>query len=202
MVLSRGAVKTAIAESNAKYDVVAWLEDIASHPVLFKSTDGMRYALKRSDEVSSHWLDSREAHFRILQREKGAALIIQTLASAGMLGIGGYLVIQEELSLGQLVAAEIIVAVVLGGVTKFTKQVEYFYELTAGVAKLDSLSNIPIEDDLGDPLPDVDGPVKVAFDNLVLNFDGRDILSIPKFEISIKIQNPKSKIQNRTISFQ
>ncbi len=185
LVLSRGAVRTAIAESNAKYDVVSWLGEIASHPVLFKSTDGTRYALKRSDMVSAHWLDCREEHFRILWREKAAALFIQTFASAGMLGVGGYLVIQEQLSLGQLVAAEIIVSVVLTGITKFTKQVEYFYELAAGIAKLDSLSDLAQEFwGQGDFVPTSEGPIQVIFRQTEFRSDNNTILSIPKFEIA------------------
>jgi ABC-type bacteriocin/lantibiotic exporter with double-glycine peptidase domain len=183
LILSRGAVRTAIAESDAKYQVVAWLEDIASHPLLFKSGDGMQYALKRSDQVSANWLDTRESHFRILLREKAAALVIQTLASAGILGVGGYLVIIEQLSLGQLVASEIIVTLVLGGITKFTKQVEYFYELIAGVAKLDSLSNFPLEDAGGDKLPMEGKPIELVFQRFVQQFEGNKILEIDQFKI-------------------
>jgi ABC-type bacteriocin/lantibiotic exporter with double-glycine peptidase domain len=183
LVLSRGAVNTAIRESDAKYQVVSWLTDIASKPVLFKSAAGTEYAIRKSDEVTSHWLDCREAHFRILMREKAMAFLIQTVASAGMLAVGGYLVIIDQLSLGQLVAAEIVVSLVLHGITKFTKQVEYFYELTAGISKLDSLSNLELENEQGDPLPTRQGPMGVAFRNFILSRDGQEILSIPKFEI-------------------
>jgi len=183
VVLSRGAVRTAIDESDAKYAVVSWLMDIATQPVLFKSTDGTHYALKRSDRVTSHWLNCRESHFKILLREKAAALIIQTFANAGMLAVGGYLVINEQLSLGQLVAAEIVVSLVLSGITKFTKQVEYFYELTAGISKLDSLSDLALELEHGDVLPESAKPIRVNFKGFALHKEGKELLSIPDLEL-------------------
>jgi ABC-type bacteriocin/lantibiotic exporter with double-glycine peptidase domain len=49
------------------------------------------------------------------------------------------------LSIGQLVAAELIVAVVVGGLAKFGKHIESFYDLMASVDKLGVLFDLPIE---------------------------------------------------------
>ncbi len=161
LVLSRGAVKTGIAESNAKHEVVAWLENVSSHPVLFKSTDGFAYALKRGDDISLGWLEARRAHFKFLLREKASSLIIYCLGNSVVLGVGGVLVLHEELSLGQLVGAEVAVSIVLTGINKFAKQVEYFYELCAAVTKLDSLSDLELEKGGRDSLPRTAQPIAV-----------------------------------------
>lgn len=72
-------------------------------------------------------------------------LLLQTLASTALLAIGGWLVISGQLSLGQLVAAELIVAVVVGSFAKLGKHIESFYDLMASIDKIGSLFDLPIE---------------------------------------------------------
>ena len=110
--MGRGAVKTSILESKAKYELVAWLEEIARWPALFKSKNGLQYATHRTDELVQDYLTYRGKHFRILLRQILGSLTMQAVASALLLGVGGWLVIQRQLTLGQLVAAELVVTLV------------------------------------------------------------------------------------------
>lgn len=117
--MGRGAIRTSIEESKAKYSLVAWLEEIARHPVTFKSERGSRYALDRANGLVSRYLKERARHFRILMRQKAGFLTLQAIASSLLLGVGGWLVIHRQLTLGQLVAAELIVSLVVSGFSKF-----------------------------------------------------------------------------------
>jgi putative ABC transport system ATP-binding protein len=143
--LGRGAVRAAIKESDAKYDVATWLQDIARVPMLFKSDRGDAFAVERADQLMGSYLKWRVAHFRVLLRQVIGSVVIQVVASALLLGLGGWLVIQQQLTLGQLVAAEIVVGMVLTGVAKLGKYLDSFYELCASVAKLDALFDVPCE---------------------------------------------------------
>ncbi len=143
--LGRGAVATAVQESRAKYSVAAWLEELARHPTAFKLHAGTQFALDRADQLAVNWLDARRNHFRIVMRQILFALGLQAFAATALLGLGGWLVILAELTLGQLVAAELIVMIIVGSFAKLGKHMESFYDLLASVDKLGHLFDLPTE---------------------------------------------------------
>lgn len=106
LVLGRRAVRSAIVESTAKYATAATLESMVTEPIIYKQADGAGLAHRLVNERIESYLEARRVHFRIYFRQVIAAYGIQVVAATALLTIGGYLVITEELSLGQLVAAE------------------------------------------------------------------------------------------------
>ncbi len=145
LVLGHGAVRTSVRESIAKFRVAGWMEEIARHPVAFKMASGEQFAKTTCDAMVAEYLDARGAHFRILLRQSVFAFAVQVAASVALLALGGYLVHTEQLTLGQLVAAEIVVTLVVGTFAKFGKQLESFYDLLAAVDKIGYLIDLPIE---------------------------------------------------------
>ncbi len=143
--LGRGAVKTAVRESRAKYAVGEWLEELVRHPTAFKLHSGHQFALDRSDWLTVEYLDARRKHYRIVLRQLLFALGLQALVATALLGLGGWLVIQGQLTLGQLVAAELIVTTIVGSFAKMGKHLESFYDLLASVDKLGHLLDLPTE---------------------------------------------------------
>ncbi|MFO0416932.1 MAG: ATP-binding cassette domain-containing protein [Pseudomonadota bacterium] len=143
--LGVGGIKTAVRASDAKYEVMTWLQDLARLPVLFKSNHGDGFALERADSLIGDYLRWRSKHFRVLLRQIVTSIGLQVFASTLLLGLGGWLVIKQQLTLGQLVAAELIVSVILTGVAKLGLYIEKFYDLCASVAKIDALFDIPYE---------------------------------------------------------
>ncbi|MCA9234409.1 MAG: ABC transporter ATP-binding protein [Planctomycetales bacterium] len=152
-VLGRGSVSSAIDESLWKYRTAAWLEELARHPTSFRATNEFRFALDVADRQVTGYLQARRRHFRILMRQIVAALGLQALASTVLLGLGGWLVIRGELTLGQLVAAELIVTVIVGSFAKIGKHVESYYDLMAAMDKLGHLFDMPIHRTEGVELP-------------------------------------------------
>ncbi len=144
-VLGRGAVTTSIKESKTKYAMASWLEDLARCRTTFRYDGASEFAMERSDQLIFDYLSARKKHFYVLMRQIIFLLLVQALASTALLAIGGWLVITGQLSLGQLVAAELIVAVVVGSFAKLGKHMESFYDLMASVDKLGSLLDLPIE---------------------------------------------------------
>ena len=182
--LGRGAVKTALKESKAKYDTAAWLEELASQQLTFKSAGGAEYAMDRGDGLVRDYLLKRRAHFRIVLRQVVGSLLLQALASSALLGIGGWLVIQRQLTLGQLVAAELIVTVVVGGFSKFGKKFETFYDLLAAIDKLGQLIDLPLERTGGEHLPPAEAPAAIKLHNVSFTYpDGAEILRGCSWEI-------------------
>jgi len=148
--LGRGATKTAVKESKAKHAVAAWLEELARHRTVFRTRTGSQVASTRTHDLTATWLEARREHFRVLFRQIVGTLVLQAVASAALLGIGGLLVIQRQLTLGQLVAAELIVSAVVAGLTKLGKTFESYYDLLAAIDKVGHLVDLPLESAAGE----------------------------------------------------
>ncbi|NOY92853.1 MAG: ABC transporter ATP-binding protein [Deltaproteobacteria bacterium] len=144
--LGRGATSSTIAESKSKYAVAGWMQEMARHPFALKMAGGSDFARERLDALSSNWLRERGAHFRVFFRQLVAALALQVVAHAALLGVGGWLVVERELSVGQLVAAELIVTAIVASLSKLGSKLETLYDLVAAADKLGALLSIPLED--------------------------------------------------------
>ncbi|MFT7670522.1 MAG: putative ABC transport system ATP-binding protein [Planctomycetota bacterium] len=146
----RRGVRSAISESVAKYSVAEWLEDLTRHPVLFRSAGVRSWILQNSDRVVGDYLEKRASHFRVLFAQIISASVLHVLASTALLGLGGFLVIRGSLTLGQLVAAELVVTMIVGSVAKIGKQLENFYDLMAATDKVGFLMDLPLETEGGE----------------------------------------------------
>lgn len=162
VVLGLGGVRTAITESYAKFDVAGWLEEIAKCPHTFRFGRGGSVAIDRATALTSHYIDCRRRHFRVVWRQTVFALVLEAVGSTVLLGLGGWLVISRQLTLGQLVAGELIVALVLTAISKSGKYLEIFYDLQASLDKLGVIEELPLEPAEGERLPDRDEPMRVV----------------------------------------
>ena len=160
-LLGKGAVRTSIVESKMKYKMAAWLEDLAGCPTAFRHSGAAEFALERADRLTHGYLTARKRHFRILMRQIIFALAVYAVASTVLLGMGGWLVISGQLTLGQLVAAELIVTVIVGSFAKMGKHLESFYDVCASVDKLGVLFDLPMEPQEGLVTFRGDGPADV-----------------------------------------
>jgi putative ABC transport system ATP-binding protein len=174
--MGRGAFRTSQKESTAKHGVLVWLENLAGSPILFKDPYCAQFGLAQADASVAEYLSYRKKHFRIVFRQYLAFFSLQAVAGAALLGIGGVLVIEQTLTLGQLVASELIVSGVLTGITKFAKMLETLYDMVASLSKLDSLLDIPLESVDGEELPRLDIPAAVTFKDVGFHDAGRVVL--------------------------
>lgn len=184
VVLGRGAVATAIKESKAKYATAAWLQEIARQPTAFRFNAGPSLALERADLLAAKWLGARKKHFGIVLRQYVFILAIYVLAASVLLGLGGWLVILGQLTLGQLVAAELIVMLILGSFIRIGKQLESLYDLMASVDKVGELLDLPVEshDRLFHPAACWSGGLRVR--DLTVSAGGHTVLGPLSFELA------------------
>lgn len=182
--LGRRAVETAIKESKAKHATAEWLEEMAGALRTFKSPDGFLFGLRRSDALAKSYVAYRKKHFSILLRQVVAAYVLQGLATASLLGLGGYLVIRGQLSLGQLVAAELIVTAVLSNVAKMGKYFESYYDLVASLDKLGSIFDVPLEPESESTLLPRAVRSELNTDGLSFEFDRKPVLRGVSFQVS------------------
>ena len=144
-VAGQGAVKTSIKESKCKYLTASWLQELARCPLAFKYDGGLEFALERADHLTFDYLTARRTHFRVVMRQVILALGVQVVASTVLLALGGWLVISDRLTLGQLVAAELIVTAIVSSFAKLGKHLEGYYDLLASVDKIGHLLDLRIE---------------------------------------------------------
>lgn len=143
--LGIGGQPSSIKESSEKYKIAAWLEELASHPFLFKPSAGHAYAAQETDRHLHNYLGARKKHFRVVLRQSVGAFGLQAIAATALLALGGWLVVEGELNMGQLVAAELVVANVLNSFAKIGKHLETWHDLMASFDKLGYIFDLPAE---------------------------------------------------------
>ncbi len=143
--LGKFATETAIQESKSKYKVAAWLEVLARNLITFKFSNGGQFGLNKADLLADDYLSDRKAHFSTLLYQNISGVFIYAFAGTAMLALGGALVIQGQINLGQFVAAELIIFSVLFAYRKFVEYLEYYYDLLAAIDKLGMIDDMPQE---------------------------------------------------------
>ena len=143
--LGKQAEATAIKESKTKYQMAAWLENIARNLHLSKFFSARARATKATAALVGDYLQARSKHFRYLMMQLIGAVSMYALIGTGMLILGGTLVIHGQINLGQFVAAELIIFGVLSAFVRFVTKLEYWYDMLAAADKLYVLETLPQE---------------------------------------------------------
>ncbi len=143
--LGKNGIETSIKESKAKFSTESWLEEMSLYKNAFRSTESIQYADLRLEENAKNYVQYRTKHYKILFKQIISFLSVQVLGSGLLLCLGGYLVIKGEISLGQFIAAEIIIAKILDKFPKFGKYLESYYDLCASIDKINHLLEVETE---------------------------------------------------------
>ena len=137
LLLGYGAVDSAVEESAAKYKVAKCVEAIVEGNI------DAEESVQLADTYTRTYLGARRTHYRTLFRQLAGGVVIQVIALVSLLGLGGWLVMKGELTLGQLVAAELVVGAVGASFVKLGKMFESAYDLLASLDKLGGLIDLP-----------------------------------------------------------
>lgn len=145
--IAPAGLNTSLMESKYKYKVAGWLEDIARASNTFKLAGGERLTMRKTNELLMGYLDARSAHFRILLFHYGGLITFQALVTAFFLLLGGKLVIDNQINIGQFVAAEIIILLILSSAEKIIFTLDVIYDTLTGVEKISNVTELPLEED-------------------------------------------------------
>lgn len=183
LMTGRGAVRTGLKESTAKFKTAAWLEDLARRNHGFRGAAGQREASERTESLCRDYLAARKSHFRILVRQIAGGLGLQVVAMVALLGIGGWLVMQRQLTLGQLVAAELVLAAMGAGFAKLGQHLEKLYDLAVAVVKVSDVVDLPTLRRGGEPLSGI-GPATLILRDVAVERGDRAVLEGVHLEVS------------------
>ncbi len=141
--LGHGGLSATLHMSEAKYDTFHWVQEVADNLLHFKATSSAPLILRKADALAEAYVAARQSRFRILVRQYIGAVVLQAVAHAGVLGTAGWLLAIDEITLGQFVAAEVIVATLLLNFDSVVKRMYVvFYFLTA-LVELGRLFTLP-----------------------------------------------------------
>lgn len=187
-VLGHHAAKYAIAESYAKYDMVAWLQTVAKNLHIFKFSHGHQLAINKTEELITSYLQNRHQHFHLLLNQNILAVLVYALAGTLMTAFGGLLVMRGEINLGQFIAAEFIFFGVLRAFISFVKKLETYYDMVAAVDKIGALEDLPKEPVKSNQIV-LSHPISLSFDKVCYSYlANRNVIN----HLSFKIANGKS----------
>ncbi len=179
-IVDRPAMRAAIAVSTAKFDTANWLETLSRSNGLYRSTPGFEYALEHTARVSDAYIREHRRLFRFTFTQTIGFLILYAVGSAALLGIGGWLVVRGELSLGQLVAAELILSAVFFGLSRIGIYLQMWYETGASLTKLGQIWGIPVEEPGGGDNP-AEEVGSLSLSGAVVHYRGQEF----RFDVDI-----------------
>lgn len=187
---AKKGMETSLMESQNKYRVAHWIQEVARAIVSFKLSGKTTLAVDKNDELVNDYLVARESHFRILVLQFIQMIGFKVIVTAGLLLIGGLLVLNQEMNIGQFVAAEIIILLVIGSVEKLILGLESFYDVLTSLEKMGQVVDKELEMHNGDR-PEFKDDFCIELNNVSYNVPNReeDILK----NVSLKI-HPKSRI--------
>jgi ATP-binding cassette, subfamily B, bacterial len=164
-------LKTSLQESTYKYEVAGWLEEMARVVRSFKSSQGTHLNLQKADEKVVGYLAARTSHFRVLLTQFGAMVAFKVIITVSMLTVGTLLLVQQQLNIGQFIAAEIVILTIIASSEKIIANLDSVYDVLTSLKKLSEIVNAPEEAE-GDYQPGKSPtPLKLEIRNLSFGYN-------------------------------
>lgn len=138
---------SSLMESKYKYKVAGWLQELARNNFSFRNQLHHDYALAKNDHITTDYLNYREKHFSVIKSQFTQLIVFKIIITASLLSIGGYLVLSQEMNMGQFVAAEIIILLVINSVEKIVIGLETFYDVLTSIEKIGLITDMDLEED-------------------------------------------------------
>ncbi|AEW84899.1 putative ABC transporter ATPase and permease [Flavobacterium columnare ATCC 49512] len=190
----RAGLATSLKESKYKYKVAHWLQEIARNHISFKNQNLFLFSLEKNDKLVNEYLEQRENHFKILRKQFIQLVGFKILLTAGLLIIGGILVLNQQMNIGQFVAAEIVILSIVAAVEKLFSGLELFYDVLTSLEKLGAVVDKEVETLTTDKglykLKEMTA-LSIETKDLTFTYKGSDTPTLSN--ITIKIE-PKDKV--------
>jgi ABC-type bacteriocin/lantibiotic exporter with double-glycine peptidase domain len=184
---AKKGLETSLEESKSKYKVAHWLQEIARSIISFKLSGSTQLAMSRNDALTAEYLVARENHFRVLLLQFIKMIGFKVLVTAGLLIIGGLLVLNQQMNIGQFVASEIIILLVISSVEKLITGLDSFYDVLTSLEKIGQVVDKKLEPLSGvDPFVNKQG-IDIELDDVNYSSpEGQKILKGIRLKISSK----------------
>jgi ABC-type bacteriocin/lantibiotic exporter with double-glycine peptidase domain len=163
-------LKTSLIESKYKYQTAHWLEEIARVNNSFKINPRSDFHLDKTDETTYNYIKSRESHFGVLLNQYRLFVGFKVAVAAGLLLLGSFLVFEGQMNIGQFVAAEIIIILIINSVEKILKVIDTIYDVLTALEKIGYITDLPLDEDSGIATIEKDHAISIQTNDLDFQF--------------------------------
>ncbi len=184
-------LESSLEESAYKYKVAWWLEEMARIIRSVKFSKSHDFHLEKADENITRYLEARTRHFKILQIQFKTLVVFKTLVTTAMLIVGSFLLLNQQLNVGQFIAAEIVILTIIGSVEKIIGNLDSVYDVLTAVEKIEKITDKEIEKSGSIALLNNENGLQVALNNVAFKY--QDDPSYIFNNISFAVQ-PNEKI--------
>lgn len=138
-------LQTGIEYSKYKYKTAYWIEEVANASSTFKLAGEMQLPLIKTDQLLSDYLKKREEHYKWLNIQYIVLNIVKTVYVLGFLLIGGIMVMEQRMNIGQFVASEVLILTIVNGIDKIIHTLKNMYDMFISLEKLAEVTDLSIE---------------------------------------------------------
>ena len=181
----RSGLKTSLEESKHKYLLAHWLEELARSNTTFKLAGNTNLPLNRTNELAGDYNKAREGHFKILRWQYSLMVVFKVLVAVGLLLIGGLLVIDQQMNIGQFVAAEIVILLIVNSVEKVILSFETIYDVLTSLEKLGQVTDLELEKNNGIIMAETDKGIELEL-TISYHYPQEERLVINDLSLAIK----------------
>jgi ABC-type bacteriocin/lantibiotic exporter with double-glycine peptidase domain len=174
-------LQSSLAESAYKYGVVGWLEEMARLVKSFKFSNAELH-LKKADEKTGNYLQARTRHFKVLELQFKVLVAFKVLITAVMLIGGVVLLLNQQINIGQFVAAEIMIITIIASIEKIITNLDSVYDVMTAVEKISKLTDKPIENG-GSYQLETSSPIAIRAEKLAFGYENKPVVSDLNFSI-------------------
>lgn len=178
-------LETSLKESKAKYEVVHWLEEVARTLNTFKLAGGSSLPMDNTDRLVTEYLTHRKKHFKILMSQFFNMVLFKVVVIGGVLILGSYLVLTEQINIGQFVASEIIIIMVIASIEKLILNIDTVYDVLTALEKVGTVTDFPIEKERGIELSSTGKGLKVSCRKVSFAYPGSDKNTLDGLDLDI-----------------
>jgi ATP-binding cassette, subfamily B, bacterial len=168
-VTSPKGLTTSMQASDYKYMTAEWLEEVARGAKTFRYSKGSGLHMTRTDELLTGYLKSRTSHFNVLTTQYWSLIIFKILTVASMLIAGSWLLLNQQINVGQFIASDIVIILIINSVEKLIATMDNVYESLTSLEKLSKVVDNKIETSGNLPFA-TNKPCSVKFDDVIFAY--------------------------------
>ncbi len=142
---SKSGLLTSFEESKYKYAVASWLEELSRVLRSFKFSQNSSLNLKNTDKNMVGYLSARTAHFKVLLIQYKSLVFFKVAITTIMLTVGVYLLLNQQLNIGEFIAAEIVILSIVTAVEKLINSLDNIYDVITALGKLATITEGSLE---------------------------------------------------------
>lgn len=174
---AKKGLETSLKESKHKYKIAHQLEEQARTFITFKLAGKTDLPVQQINKTSDKYISARESHFRILVKQYSLLIGFKVLVAMGLLIIGSILVMEQQMNIGQFVASEIIIILIMSSVEKLVLSLENIYDVLTSLEKIGQVTDLELEENTGREITEsltVNG-MAVEMSNVSFSYPGSEI---------------------------